>query len=83
MRGVKPSLPPKKKIRLIHTSDTHLGGAWRPGLSEAVLSTIVAGVSQLGGDALLMVGDVFDHARVPDLVLGFSSSRWVVWAFRR
>jgi exonuclease SbcD len=64
-------LPPKKKIRLIHTSDTHLGGDWRPELSEAALSTIVAGVSQLGGDALLIVGDVFDHARVPDRVLEF------------
>jgi exonuclease SbcD len=64
-------LPPKKKIRLIHTSDTHLGGDWRPELSEAALSTIVVGVSQLGGDALLIVGDVFDHARVPDRVLEF------------
>jgi DNA repair exonuclease SbcCD nuclease subunit len=31
----------------------------------------VSGVSQLGGDALLIVGDVFDHARVPDRVLEF------------
>lgn len=65
------SLPPKKKIRLIHTSDTHLGGDWRPELAEAALATIVSAVSHLGGDALLIVGDVFDHARVPERVLEF------------
>jgi DNA repair exonuclease SbcCD nuclease subunit len=64
-------LSPKKKLRLIHTSDTHLGGDWHPDLAEAALATIVDGVSRLGGDALLIVGDVFDHARVPDRVLEF------------
>ncbi len=61
----------KKKIRLIHTSDTHLGGDWHPELAQAALSAVVDGVSQLEADALLIVGDVFDHARVPDSVLEF------------
>ena len=60
-----------KKLRLIHTSDTHLGTEWRPELEEAALRTLVGGVAQLQGDALLIVGDVFDHARVTDQVLEF------------
>lgn len=64
-------MPEKKKIRLIHTSDTHLGVDWHPELAQAALSAVVDGVSQLEADALLIVGDVFDHARVPDAVLEF------------
>ena len=64
-------MPSKKKIRLIHTSDTHLGVDWHPELAQAALSTVVDGVARLRADALLIVGDVFDHARVPDAVLEF------------
>lgn len=59
------------KVRLIHTSDTHLGGDWHPELAETALQTVVDGVARLDGDALLIVGDVFDHARVSDSVLEF------------
>ena len=62
-------LPLRNKVRLIHTSDTHLGGDWHPELAETALQTVVDGVAGLGGDALLIVGDVFDHARVPDAVV--------------
>jgi exonuclease SbcD len=61
----------RNKVRLIHTSDTHLGDDWHPELAETALQTVVDGVAGLGGDALLIVGDVFDHARVPDAVLEF------------
>lgn len=64
-------MPSKKKIRLIHTSDTHLGDDWHAALSEQALRTLVSGVAQLNGDALLLVGDVFDHARVSDETLAF------------
>ena len=64
-------MTPKKKVRLIHTSDTHLGDEWHARLSERALQTVVAGVKKLDGDALLLVGDVFDHARVTDRVLDF------------
>jgi exonuclease SbcD len=66
---MESGLENRKKIRLIHTSDTHLGGDWHPDLAEAALQTVVDGVARLDGDALLIVGDVFDHARVPDAVL--------------
>ncbi|HEU0021049.1 MAG TPA: metallophosphoesterase, partial [Dehalococcoidia bacterium] len=61
----------RKKIRLIHTSDTHLGDDWHAELSEQALRTVVSGVAKLKGDALLLVGDVFDHARVSDATLEF------------
>lgn len=61
----------RKRIRLVHTSDTHLGGGWRPEVAENAFRTVVDGVAALRGDALLIAGDVFDHARVPDRVLEF------------
>lgn len=61
----------RKRIRLIHTSDTHLGDDWHAELSEQALRTLVSGVAKLKGDALLLVGDVFDHARVSDATLEF------------
>ncbi len=63
--------PPRRTLRLIHTSDTHLGGDWHVQLAEDALAAVVDSVPRLGGDALLIVGDVFDHARVPDRVLEF------------
>ncbi|MFQ6027511.1 MAG: exonuclease SbcCD subunit D, partial [Dehalococcoidia bacterium] len=61
----------RKKIRLIHTSDTHLGSDWRPDIVADAFRAVVDGVAELQGDALLVVGDVFDHARIPDDVLQF------------
>ena len=61
----------RKRIRLIHTSDTHLGDDWNAELAERALATLVDGVAQLQGDALVLVGDVFDHARVSDATLEF------------
>ena len=61
----------RKSIRLIHTSDTHLGDEWSADLAERALATVVGNVPLLEGDALLLVGDVFDHARVSDATLVF------------
>ena len=61
----------RKKLKLVHTSDTHLGGDWHPELSQNALETVVRGVKMLKADALLIVGDVFDHARVSDGLLEF------------
>ena len=58
-------------IRLIHTSDTHLGDDWRSDLAETAFARVIESVSFFEVDALLVVGDVFDHARVPDRVLEF------------
>lgn len=61
----------RRPVRLVHTSDIHLGLDWRDGLSERAFSRVIDSLSQLDADALLVVGDVFDHARVPDRALEF------------
>ena len=61
----------RRKIRLIHTSDTHLGDGWEPGAAERALSAVVDGVRTLSADALLIAGDVFDNARISDDLLDF------------
>ena len=61
----------RSKIRLVHTSDTHLGDGWDPSAAERALSAVVDGVHQLKADALLIAGDVFDNARIPDSLLEF------------
>ncbi len=58
-----------KKLRLIHTSDTHLGDPSGHPRSEEVLASVVGAVERLSGDALLLAGDVFDNERVSDAVL--------------
>ena len=58
-----------RKLRLIHTSDTHLGDpAGHPRAGE-VLAAVVDAVERLNGDALLLAGDVFDNERVSDEVV--------------
>ncbi len=64
-------MPSKQKIRLIHTSDTHLGDDWRVDRTEAAFARVIDSVNHFDADALLVVGDVFDHARVSDRVLEF------------
>ena len=61
----------RRRIRIIHTSDTHLGDDWDPQSAERALSAVVDGVRRLKADALLIAGDVFDNARVSDAVLEF------------
>ena len=63
--------PTRKKVRLIHTSDTHLGDGTGHPRSETALRSVVEAVPRLGGDVLLLVGDVFDNDRIPDSVLEF------------
>ncbi len=58
-----------KKLRLIHTSDTHLGDPTGHPRSEEVLASVVDAVERLGGDALLLAGDVFDNERVTNDVV--------------
>jgi len=59
----------RNKVRLIHTSDLHLGDDMGHPLADGALRAVVDSVSRLGGDMLLLVGDVFDNGRVPDSVL--------------
>ncbi|MBM11346.1 MAG: hypothetical protein CL759_04630 [Chloroflexi bacterium] len=60
---------PSKKLRLIHTSDTHLGDSTGHPQSTDALTSVVDAVTANKGDMLLLVGDVFDNERVSDEVL--------------
>lgn len=61
----------RRRIRIIHTSDTHLGDDWDPEAAQSAFSVVVDSVHLLKGDVLLVAGDVFDNARVSDAVLEF------------
>ena len=67
-----------KKLRLIHTSDLHLGDPAGHPRADEVLASVMDTVERLGGDALLLAGDVFDNERVSDGVL----ARFVAQAAR-
>ncbi len=54
------------KLRLIHTSDVHLGGGAGHPRSARALASVVDTVASQGGDMLLLVGDVFDNERIGD-----------------
>jgi DNA repair exonuclease SbcCD nuclease subunit len=60
-----------KRLKILHTSDTHLGADWRPELEERALQAIVNGAVTLDANVVVIVGDVFDHARVSDSVLEY------------
>ncbi len=62
---------PRRRIRIVHTSDTHLGDGWDPDAAQRALSAVVNGVRSLHADALLIAGDVFDNARISDALLEF------------
>ena len=68
MRQSKPATP-SRKLRLIHTSDTHLGDSAGHPRAVEVLASVVDAVKRLEGDALLLAGDVFDNERVGDDVV--------------
>ena len=59
----------RKHVKLIHTSDIHLGDEAGHPAAEAALRALVQAVPALGGDVLLLVGDIFDNGRVGDDVL--------------
>ena len=53
-------------LRLIHTSDIHLGCPHTGPLARQALIAVVDAAIAEQADALLIAGDVFDHNRVPD-----------------
>jgi DNA repair exonuclease SbcCD nuclease subunit len=67
MGGVRPA-------RLLHTSDCHLGA--RPeGAEERAFVAFVELARRLEPDAVLLTGDLFDHARVPDDLLDWAADQ--------
>ena len=59
----------RKRVRLIHTSDVHLGDQMGHPTAEEALRRVVDAVPRLNGDMLLLVGDIFDNGRVSDSVV--------------
>lgn len=71
-----------RKLRILHTSDLHLGD--RPAVpgpmrhSEACLCSLEAlelTAERVAADVLIVAGDMFDNARVPDEVLRKAAAR--------
>ncbi|MFN8533943.1 MAG: metallophosphoesterase [Dehalococcoidia bacterium] len=61
-----------RSVRFLHTSDVHLGADYSPELPKDALRAVVdAGLAEKV-DALLIVGDFFDHNRVPDAIVQFA-----------
>lgn len=62
----------KPPLRILHTSDLHLGDG--DGDSPSVLAVVVDLALELRVDAVLIAGDLFDHNRISDLeVTAFQS----------
>ena len=61
----------KKRLRLVHTSDIHLGMYKHSDHASLALTAVVDTVLRLEADMLLIAGDLFDHSRVPDEMLEF------------
>ena len=62
---------PLQHIRLIHTSDTHLGDHLGHPSSNNALQKVVSETILLGADFLLLAGDVFDNERISDETVKF------------
>ena len=54
----------KKAIKILHTSDTHLGDPYAHSASEESLKNVLEAVESTNSNFLLIVGDVFDNERV-------------------
>jgi DNA repair exonuclease SbcCD nuclease subunit len=71
-------VPTRPPLRLLHTSDVHLGafeGApERRERHHAAFSRVVDAAESLRVDALLIAGDFFDHARVAEETLRFAAT---------
>ena len=62
---------PRQTLRMVHTSDTHLGDDLSHPKSNDALRKVVAETILLDANFLLLAGDVFDHARVSDNAILF------------
>ena len=64
-----------QNLRLIHTSDTHLGDALGHPASNEALVKVVSETILLEADFLLIAGDVFDNERISDDSISFFLSQ--------
>lgn len=75
-------MPERKPLRIVHTSDVHLGaysgsgdGKWgaRRELMEQTFERVIELANDTNADALLIAGDFFDNDRVPDETVVFAA----------
>ncbi len=64
-------------LRLLHASDCHLGANFAPGRNEAAFEALVGAAHRWEVDGVVLVGDVFDTARVPDDTLAWAAEQLV------
>ena len=64
-------------VTLLHASDVHLGSG-PSAREEAFFAGLVQLARQLSVDALLVAGDLFDHARVPDATLAYAAEQFAL-----
>jgi DNA repair exonuclease SbcCD nuclease subunit len=62
----------RRAATILHTSDCHLGAGYEGGREEPAFSLAVDFAIDEGVDAVLITGDLFDHARVPDSLLDWT-----------
>ena len=67
------SIDPRRPATVLHTSDCHLAGHVG-GREEPAFSLAIDLAVSLDVDALLITGDLFDHARVPNELLDWTVS---------
>lgn len=65
----------RRPLRLLHASDCHLGAHAEPGAHEEAFVDLVDAARRWAVDALILAGDVFDHARVSDDALRWTASQ--------
>jgi DNA repair exonuclease SbcCD nuclease subunit len=75
-------MPDRKPLRVVHTSDVHLGAyagsgdeKWnaRRELMEQTFGRVIDLANDVGADALLIAGDFFDNDRVPEETVTFAA----------
>lgn len=63
-----------RRVRLLHTSDVHLGWDTNSVLVARALSAVVNTAKSLNADVVLIAGDLFDHSRVTTQTIDFGLS---------
>lgn len=79
-------MPERRPLRLVHTSDVHLGGHQHGSLHDDLSCQAFANVVELGNrqsaDLLLIAGDFFDHGRVTEPIVRFAADQIARFAGR-
>jgi DNA repair exonuclease SbcCD nuclease subunit len=77
VKGVLPCIAannvPRRTLKLVHTSDVHLGCEFLPAADvEAAFRAVVDTAIATDADAVLVSGDLIDSCLVPDAVVSFA-----------